>query len=282
MPNEPRSERADAFESARLEAIVARLESHLGPAPSAAIVAGSGLAPLLERLGDGRSISYADLGLPSGTVPGHPGVATVGRLGAARVAVLAGRAHLYEGFSPRQVVRAVRAMHRWGVERMIFTCSAGGIAPQCVPGAIVVIEDHINLLGQTPLLGPRRRHGDFPDMGQAYHPAITGALFAAGRARDVELSGGVYLATLGPAYETPAEVRAFARLGADVVGMSTVPEVLACAELGMPAGALAVVTNRAAGLASGALEHHDVTGVASRTAPRLADVLEHACAALGS
>jgi purine-nucleoside phosphorylase len=148
------------------------------------------------------------------------------------------------------------------------------------PGQLAIITDHINFQGTSPLLGPRGRGNDFPDMGQAYSPAIREVLAEAARSVDVVLHEGVYAACLGPAYETPAEVRMLARLGADLVGMSTVPEILAAAELGLPAAALAVVTNRAAGLANETLAHEDVTLLAGQVAPRLAAVIEATCAGL--
>lgn len=243
-----------------------------------AIVLGSGLGAVVDALEDRIDVGFGDLGLPQSTVPGHSGRAYMGRLGAHRVCIFAGRAHLYEGHEPDVVVRGVRALSRWGVQSLMLTCSAGGITPGLDPGRVAVITDHINFQFTSPLLGPRSGGPtDFVDMSDAYSPRLRAALFSAASQHGLNLLSGVYLACLGPAYETPAEIRAFRAIGADLVGMSTVLEVLAAREAGLEVAALAVVTNRAAGLADGGLDHSEVTDIAGGVAPKLAKVFEAVC-----
>lgn len=257
--------------------IAERLEAAFGSAPPTAIVLGSGLGRVVDRVKNKREAAFTELGLPQSTVIGHAGRIVRGSLGGAEVAVLSGRVHMYEGYSPSEVVRGVRALHRWGVQRILLTCSAGGIAVGLEPGALVVLSDHINLQGDNPLRGPAFGTR-FPDMTFGYHPKLREALRDAGRSIGFPLSEGVYAAMMGPSYETPAEIRMLRTSGADVVGMSTVPEILAAAQLGMPAAAIAVVSNRAAGLSTGPLTHDEVTDIAGRAAARLADIFEVACA----
>ncbi len=256
-----------------------RLVQALGPAPKLAVVLGSGLGNLVDRLEAPVSVPYGDVGLPDVTVPGHAGRLVVGRLGGARVVLMSGRVHLYEGREPEVVVRAVRALHAWGVAQLLLTCSVGGIREDLIPGRLVVLTDHLNLMGRSPLTGPA--YGNrFPDMGSCWSPRLRAALAEAGRRRGVVLAEGVLAAMPGPAYETPAEVRMAQRLGADVVGMSTVPEVLAAAEIGFETAGLALVSNRAAGLGNAALDHADVTAVARSAAASFGGVIEEVAGAL--
>jgi inosine/guanosine/xanthosine phosphorylase family protein len=270
----PHSEEAPIREAAD------RLAARFGEPPATAVVLGSGLGPVVDRVLEAREAPFGDLGLPGSTVPGHAGRVVVGFLQKQRVALLSGRVHLYEGHPPPVLVRGVRALAKWGVQRLILTCSVGGITEGLEPGTLVLVTDHLNLQGANPLTGPA--YGDrFPDVTRAYDPALRGLLRACGQAAGLRLVDGVLAAMPGPAYETPAEIRMLRALGADIVGMSTVPEVLAAAEIGLSCAVVAVVSNRAAGLATAPLTHAEVTDQARITAVGLATMLEGALDALG-
>lgn len=269
-------------EEGPVAAVAAALRAHLGEAPETAIVLGSGLGVLVERIEVRASVPSTELGLPQSTVSGHAGRVLVGRLGGAGVAVLSGRVHLYEGYGPGEVVRYVRALHRWGVKRLLLTCSAGGIRPGWAPGTLAVISDHINWQGRSPLVGLQWGPARFPDMGTAYDPSMRATLRASATAVGVPVEEGVYVAMLGPAYETPAEIRAAGVCGADLVGMSTVPEVLAAVEAGLPVAALAVVSNLAAGLSATPLSHEEVSETAALVGDRVARLFEHAVPRFGA
>lgn len=260
-----------------VEIAVQHLQELLGEPPPTAIVLGSGLGVVVERMTlEGEATNDA-VGLPRSTVSGHAGRVLTARLGGSRVVTMSGRVHRYEGYPMPVVVRYVRALAGWGVKRLILTCSAGGIAEEYGPGSLVAISDHLNLQGDNPLIGPPFAER-FPDLTHAYDPAIRDVLHEAAGARDVELGDGVYAAMSGPAYETPAEIRMLRTLGADLVGMSTVPEVLAAAEIGLPCAAVALVSNVAAGLSDEVLRHDEVTEVAGWAGVQMADLLEEACA----
>ncbi|MCA9569447.1 MAG: purine-nucleoside phosphorylase [Myxococcales bacterium] len=262
-------------ESDAVERAHALLAQHLGEAPPTAIVLGSGLGPVVARIREPRTVPSTEVGFPQSTVAGHAGKLVLGELEGAPVVALSGRVHLYEGLPPAVVVRCVRALHAWGVKQIVLTASVGGITEGLDPGEVVLVTDHINLQGRNPLTGPAWGTR-FPDLSNAYHPRLRGVLAASAAATRLTLHEGVYAAMPGPSYETPAEVRMLRTLGADVVGMSTVPEVLAANELGLPVAAIAVVSNRAAGLGDGALHHEEVTVAANLVADRLADLFSHA------
>jgi purine-nucleoside phosphorylase len=257
--------------------IAEALLKQLGSAPATALILGSGLGPVVEGLTVSAEAGYADLGLPQSRVAGHAGRAVRGVLGSVDVAVFSGRVHLYEGHSPDVVVRGVRALARWGVKRLILTCSVGGISTGFDPGTLVAISDHINLQGCSPLVGPAFGTR-FPDMTYAYDPGIREALLGAAKKVGAPMREGVLAAVMGPSYETPAEIRMIQVMGADIVGMSTVPEILAASEVGMTAAAIGVVSNRAAGLSGGSLSHSEVTENAGEAAAHVANLLTEALA----
>lgn len=253
------------------------LNAQLGAAPETAIVLGSGLAPVVARCTEEASVAAVEVGLPPSTVAGHAGRIVKGTLGGAAVALVSGRVHLYEGYTPSEVVRYVRALAAWGVTRLVLTNSAGGLSYRLKPGDLVLVSDHINLLGTNPLVGPVYGEGErFPDITQAYDPTLRQVLRKAADRCGVRLKPGVYAAVTGPNYESPAEGRFLLTIGADVVGMSTVPEVLAAAEIGLPTAAIAVVSNLAAGMGGGPVDHSGVTDVAGQAAEQLAAVFEEA------
>ena len=241
--------------------------------PEVAVILGSGLAGFESRLQDAFAIPYAATGLPETRIEGHASTLHLGRIGRKRVAVYAGRLHLYEGFEPGRIVMGVRVMALLGARWLLVSNAAGGLNPSLKTGDLMVISDHINLMGSNPLRGPNPSSlgPRFPDMTYAYDPDLQSRFHQAGGG---SLRSGVYLAVLGPSYETPAEIRAFGRLGGDAVGMSTVPEVIAACHAGMTVGAVSCITNVAAGLFDGTLSHDDVQSVGTAAGTRLADLFE--------
>jgi len=223
-----------------------------------AVVLGSGLGAFADALDDAERFPMAELpGFPVPAVAGHAGEIVVGRLGGHDVLVLAGRVHLYEGFSAHEVAHGVRMAAATGVHSTVLTNAAGGIRPDLDVGSLVAIADHLNLSGANPLAGPHDGpQPSFVDLSAAYDPTLRD-LAAATRPG---LAEGVYAALPGPSYETPAEIRVLAALGADLVGMSTACEAIACRHLGVRVAGVSLVTNRAAGL-GGPLSHVDVTAV---------------------
>jgi len=247
---------------------VSVLRQRAGAAPDVAIVLGSGLGDFAETLAHPVVLPYAAIpDWPASAVVGHAGKLVVGtHASGARVAALAGRAHLYEGHAVSRAVFGVRAMVRWGVPRIILTNAAGGINTAFTRGALMLIEDHINLLGANPLVGPNvdELGARFPDMTYVYDRDLRRLAMEAAAAADVPLQRGVYLATMGPSYETPAEIRAFRALGADAVGMSTVPEAIAARHMGAAVAGISCITNPAAGVVDAPLDHGEVMETAAR------------------
>jgi len=252
------------------------LDDALGPPPQIAITLGSGLGILVDAMTDTSTVPYPEVGLPAAGVAGHAGVATAGMLGGTRVVAMAGRKHLYEGISAQEVVRYVRALHAWGVKRLVLTCSVGGIHASLDRGHLVVVHDHINLQRTNPLVGPAFGTR-FPDLSTAYDADLRERLLRAARSVSAPVHEGVLAAMNGPAYETPAEVRMLRTLGADIVGMSTVPEVLAATEIGLTSAVLAVVSNPAAGIGDEPLTHDDVTQTAAAAGQSMVDTLVAFC-----
>ena len=214
----------------------------------------------MHAVTESSSASYDEVGLPCPHVSGHAGQLVVGQLGAAKVALLSGRIHVYEGRPMEEVVRNVRAMALWGVKRVVLTNAAGAMDTSLSVGELMAIEDHINFMGCNPLRGPNldQLGPRFPDMTTAYDPSLRSQALAAGTRIGVRISTGVYLATTGPSYETPAEVQLFKQLGARTVGMSTVPECIALNHMNVPVLAVCMVSNLAAGLSGSALDHEEV------------------------
>jgi purine-nucleoside phosphorylase len=253
-----------------------RSRSRLGPI-RAGLVLGSGLGAVAEQLSDPVVLDCRSLPhFPTPSVAGHEGRLWMGRWAGAAVAVLQGRVHLYEGYSSAEVVFGVRVLVALGAESVCLTNAAGGIREDLAPGDLMRIEDHLNLTGHSPLLGPNddRWGPRFPDLGGAYDPTLGRALDRAASQAGVGLKAGVYCQLLGPSYETPAEVRMLQRLGADAVGMSTVQEVLALRHQGVRVAAISCISNRAAGLDREPLSHEAVSAAAAQGAGTLARLLE--------
>ena len=237
--------------------------------PSIAVVLGSGLGAFADMLTERLEIPYSEIpGWPTSTAAGHAGKLVFGKLGALKVAVMAGRAHLYEGYSPEQVTFGVRMMGRMGVRSIVFTNAAGGINLSLQRGGLVLISDHINLQGSNPLVGPNddALGPRFPDMSEAYSRQFREQAKQVAAELGIAVSEGVYAAMLGPSYETPAEIRFLRTIGADVVGMSTVAEAIVANHMGMKVLGISCVTNMAAGVLPQKINHQEVleTGVMVR------------------
>lgn len=237
---------------------------------SIAIVLGSGLNSLVPEPPRDRAIAYSEIaGLPRSTVKGHVGRFVLDEIGGRRVIFAQGRVHLYEGYNAREITSAVRFLARAGIEELILTNAAGTINPQFLPGSWMMISDHLNCTGATPLLGGT----GFVDMTKAYSPVWRERFARVAKERNITLHEGVYAGVLGPQYETPAEVRMLRLLGPDAIGMSTVHEVIQARALGMEVAAFSCLTNWAAGLNERALEHSEVLAAAARAGEQFWDLL---------
>jgi purine-nucleoside phosphorylase len=268
------TKRADL--STRLSYALAWVRGRTDVAPVAGIVLGSGLAGLADRLERPVVIPYEEIpGFPISKVPGHLARLVVGELpadgGPIPVVAMQGRAHGYEGWSADDVAFGARVLCGLGVKLLLVTNAAGGVNPTFAPGDLVRITDHVNLSGLNPLVGDNddRLGPRFPDLSAAYDPAFGALLEEVARSQDLPLRAGVYACMLGPSYETPAEIRMLRALGADVVGMSTVPEVIAARHMGVRVVGISVVTNLAAGLARRPLSHEEVQETGARVEARL-------------
>ncbi len=245
----------------KLRQACAALVSRLPQAPLVGVVLGSGLGDFVNGIEGRVVVPYREIPhMPPSSVAGHAGELVLGVVRGVPVACLAGRAHLYEGHSPEDAVFGVRLLAELGCHTVLLTNAAGGIAERCASRKLMLITDHLNLTGRTPLLGPNdeRLGPRFPDMSVAYDLRVREAARAAAQAEHVALEEGIYAGLLGPTYETPAEVRMLRALGADAVGMSTVLEVIALRHRGVRVGALSVITNPAAGTSSEPLSHAEV------------------------
>jgi len=240
----------------------------VGAGFSTALILGSGLGGLADRIENPISIPFRAIpGFPPSNVPGHAGRLIAGTLGARRVIVAAGRYHLYEGHSIDTVALPTRVLHACGVRTLFVSNAAGGINRSLRAGDLMIIEDHLNLMSRTPLAGPAREgETRFPDMSAPYDSALIRELREAALESGIPVTSGVYAALLGPSYETPAEIRMLAKLGADAVGMSTVPEVLTARALGMRVAGVSCITNVAAGLSNTPLSHAEVLETTARIA----------------
>lgn len=250
-----------------IRAAAEELSRRVGEWPRAAVVLGSAQSAFSEALKERVVIPYREIpGWPSPRVAGHAGELIVGRSGSKRVAVLSGRVHLYEGWTPQEVVFGVRVMGLLGVKTLVLTNAAGGIRETFRPGMQVLLTDHINLQGVNPLAGPNDESlgPRFPDMSEAYDRGLLELARETARELGLSVGEGVYAAMLGPSFETPAEIRFLRTIGADLAGMSTAPEVIAARHMGMRVLAISTVTNMAAGMQA-RLSHEEVleTGRAS-------------------
>jgi purine-nucleoside phosphorylase len=251
----------EAWDAARF------IEARASIRPRVLLVLGSGLGHVADSVQDVVALPYQDIpNFPVPSAPGHAGTLFLGRQSGREVAIMAGRAHLYEGYTAAQVALPLRAMRLLGVDILLITNAAGGINPAFQPGSLMVITDHINLTGANPLVGPNedRLGPRFPDMTEAYDSRLRKLALSAGGELGLHLTQGVYLGLQGPSFETPAEIRMARTLGADAVGMSTVMEVIAANHAGMRVLGISCITNLAAGISEHKLSEQDVIEWAER------------------
>jgi len=254
------------------------LESRLqGFKPVVGIVLGSGLTGVAQKVQGPIEVSYGEVpGFKTPTVPGHTGRLVFGALQDKPVAVMEGRLHAYEGHSMAEVTFPVRVLDAIGCKILVVTNSAGAIHTQLAGGSLMLIEDHINFMGDNPLIGTGKGNGPmrFLDMSQAYSSRLREKMLQAALKQNIDLKTGVYLAVRGPNYETPAEVKAFAWMGADAIGMSTVPEVLVARAVGLEVVGISCISNVATGLTSKKLSHEEVLATANTSGDSFARLLE--------
>jgi len=234
--------------------------------PAFGIILGSGLGGLSKSIASAVRVPFGEIpGFPEVTVAGHEGAVIVGSLGGREVVALSGRFHMYEGHPAALAAFPVRVFHALGAHDLFVSNAAGGISPKLAVGDLMMISDHLNLMGTNPLLG-QAREGEirFPDMTDAYNPGLRWLLRTTAEALGIKLREGVYAGLLGPSYETPSEVKMLRLLGADAVGMSTVPEVIVARALGMRVAGVSVITNAAAGVTGAALSHAEVLETTTR------------------
>ena len=283
--DDPHRPISPAEQPARIDALEAAVRARTDSRPLAGVVLGSGLSSLADELTDPLAIPFDELpGWPAATAPGHVGRLLVGQIGDTPVVMLQGRFHVYEGNDPGLVVQPVLLFQRLGAQLVVLTNAAGGINPDFGAGTLMVIADHLNLTGLTPL-GGQNADGlgvRFPDLTNAWDAALRERLHAAGRAEGVRLEEGVYAGLVGPQYETPAEVRMLRGLGADSVGMSTVLECIAARWAGLKVCGVSLVTNAGAGYTDEVLTHDEVLAAGAEAGPRLARVIRQFLADLDS
>jgi purine-nucleoside phosphorylase len=255
-----------------VEEAVARIREETDLEPLVGVVLGSGLGGLADEVEEPLEIPYAEIpGWPVSTAVGHAGVLVLGAIAGVPVAVLRGRAHLYEGLGAERVAFGVRVVGRLGIRSFVATNAAGGINARYRPGQLVLVSDHVNLQGTSPLVGPNDDSlgPRFPDLSDAYDPDLRAHTRAAAERLGIELDEGVYAAWLGPQFETPAEIRFLRTIGADLAGMSTVQEVIAARHMGIRCLAISVVTNMAAGVVDEKIDHEAVLEVGAAAAGEL-------------
>lgn len=254
-------------EFSRAEAAAKFIRAKTKLRPRIAIVLGSGLGAFADELESATRIPYARIpNFPRSTAVGHAGQLAIGKSAGTAVAVMQGRVHLYEGYSPGEVVFPMRVFARLGIRAVVITNAAGGVNVNLTPGNLVILRDHINLLGRNPLTGPNdQRFGPrFPDMSDAYCKSFRAMALEEGRRLGLDVHEGIYAAVPGPSYETPAEIRYLRIIGADVVGMSTVPGVIAARHMGIRVLGISCVTNMAAGVLDKPLDHDEVLETGKR------------------
>ncbi|MFC6386668.1 purine-nucleoside phosphorylase [Sporolactobacillus kofuensis] len=250
-----------------IKEVMDKLRHYTNQKPHIGLILGSGLGDLAEEIADADRIPYHSLPhFPESTVKGHKGQFVIGELEGKTVVAMQGRYHHYEGYSLAQVAFPVYVMKAMGIEKLIVTNACGGINTSFQPGDLMLINDHINMLGGSPLIGPNEDElgPRFPDMSHAYSPALIHTAKQAASTLNIHVQEGVYLATHGPQYETPAEIRMMRVMGADAVGMSTVPEVTAASHLGLDVLGISCITNMACGILDQPLSHKEVIETADR------------------
>lgn len=276
MKSRHSSRQGASSEFARAEAAAKFIRAKTKLRPRIAVVLGSGLGAFADELDSATRIPYARIPhFPRSTAIGHAGQFVIGKSAGIAVAAMQGRVHLYEGYSPAEVIFPMRVFARLGVCAVVITNAAGGINVSLKPGNLVILRDHINLLGRNPLTGPNDdRFGPrFPDMSEAYSKSFRAIALEEGRRSGIDMHEGVYAAVPGPSYETPAEIRYLRAMGADVVGMSTVPGVIAARHMGMRVLGISCVTNMAAGVLDKPLDHDEVLETGKRVSGQFIGLL---------
>ena len=269
----------------KLEETVAFVKRHTDLRPTVGVILGSGLGQLVDRMSDTVAIDYRDLPhFPAPTVAGHAGRLVLGRIGGVVVMAMQGRFHYYEGHDMRTIAVPTAFMQRFGVRTLIVSNSAGGINRGFVPGDLMLITDHINLVGNNPLIGlnDERLGPRFPDMTEPYSVRLTALAEAAAVELGIALRQGVYVGLSGPCYETAAEIRYLERIGADAVGMSTVPEVIVARYLGMEVLGISCVTNMATGIAKVKHAHEEVVRTANEASARFCALVANTIGKIGA
>jgi len=259
-----------------IDQAVAYIRSKTTIQPAAGVILGSGLGHLVDAIEAGTIIPYSDIpGAKVSSVVGHSGRMVFGHAGKLPVVVMQGRVHFYEGFAMDEVMFLSRVAGRLGIKHLIVTNAAGGVNTNYVAGDLMLISDHINLMGLNPLRGPNvdELGTRFPDMTEAYPEPLRAIAHAVAHEQGLKVQEGVYLALSGPTYETPAEIRAFRVLGADAVGMSTVPEVIAMSHMGIPVLGISCITNMAAGMLDQKLSHQEVMDTTQRVGKQFVDLV---------
>ena len=272
MAAEPSS--SSLYDRAEKAARAIRARANLKP--SVAVVLGSGLGAFADELTDATSIPYQDIpGFARATVEGHAGALVIGKASGVALAAMQGRFHSYEGYSLEEVTFPIRVLKLLGAETLVLTNAAGALNVEFVPGSLMVISDHINLLGSNPLIGPNDdRFGPrFPDLTAVYAPELQSVVIDEARGMDLQMRRGVYAALSGPSYETPAEIHMVRTLGADAVGMSTVPEAIVARHMNMQVVGISCITNLAAGVSSRPIDHSQVMAIGERVREQFTELL---------
>lgn len=260
----------------QMQAAVAVVRKKTPVVPKVGIILGSGLGAFADMLEEKVVIPYGELpDFPTSSVPGHAGRLVVGSMQGAPIVAMQGRVHMYEGYAPSQVAFPARVLCALGIRTLVVTNAAGGIRSDLMPGDLMAISDHVNLSGANPLTGPNddRLGPRFPDMSAAYDPSLRHLLRTTAEKIKVPLKEGVYVWLSGPSYETPAEIRFLRTIGVDAVGMSTVPEVLVAAHMGVKVVGISCITNLAAGIGRKPLNHVEVSETAERVRGRFTSLL---------
>src|ERR1044072_6673520 len=268
----------------RAERAAQQIRSRTKMTPSIAVVLGSGLGAFADELADSTAVAYKEIpGFAQATVEGHAGKLVIGKAGDVPIAAMQGRFHFYEGYSLDDVTFPIRVLKLLGVQTLILTNAAGSLNTEVTPGSLMVISDHINLMGANPLIGPNdNRFGPrFPDLTSTYDPDLQNLVIEEAKAIDIDMRRGVYAALSGPSYETPAEIHMVRTLGADAVGMSTVPEAIVARHMEMSLIGISCITNLAAGVSNRPIDHSQVMEIGKRVRAEFTELLRRVIAKLG-
>ena len=268
----------------RAEKAARMIRSRANAEVSAAIVLGSGLGAFADELTESIAIPYREIpGFARATVEGHAGQLVIGKAGGVTVAAMQGRFHFYEGYSLEEVTFPIRVLKLLGVKTLVLTNAAGTLNVEFAPGSLMVISDHLNLLGTNPLMGSNddRFGSRFPDLTAVYAPELQNLVIEEARAMGLEMRRGIYAALTGPSYETPAEIHMVRTLGADAVGMSTVPEAIVARHMNMQVIGISCITNLAAGVSNRPIDHTQVMAIGERVRGQFTELLRRVVARLG-